>query len=127
MWQVLVVGVGGFIGSVMRYGANTLFAASAFPLSTLIVNIVGSFIIGFASEFIKEGLLPFPNAALFIQTGLCGGFTTFSAFSLETMTLFKEAHYLQAGLYILLSVGLCLAGCILGILCAQLVKKSLAA
>ena len=127
MWQVLVVGVGGFIGTALRFGVNQIPFASAFPFATLLVNIIGSFVIGFVSEFIKEEFLPYPNAVLFIQTGLCGGFTTFSAFSLETTKLLKDAHYLQAGAYVLLSVALCLVGCILGIGCAKALKKGLAA
>lgn len=103
---VLLVALGGALGSVLRHLVS-VFAATqlgtAFPYGTLAVNVVGSALIGLAAGLGLSG-----EARLFLVTGLLGGFTTFSAFSLETGALFERSPAL-AMLYVIASVGLGLA------------------
>ncbi len=108
---VLLVAAGGALGSVLRYAVSVLMAASlgpGFPWGTLAVNVLGSTAIGVLAAQGIEG-----NARLFWVTGVLGGFTTFSAFSLEAALLWERAPWLAA-LYVAASVGLGLAGFALG-------------
>ena len=114
MRDTLWIGVGGAIGSVARYWTG-IWAARllgfGFPWGTLAVNVVGSFIIGFtATVTLVEGPLP-ASATMraFIMAGFCGGFTTFSAFSLQTWDLLRAGDWLVAGVNIVASVVVCLA------------------
>ena len=94
MKDVLFVGVGGFIGSVLRYKISTLLLLHStrlgFPLGTLCVNIAGCFFIGILAGLSIRGSFIGPASGLLLVTGLLGGFTTFSAFGLETLTLLKS-------------------------------------
>lgn len=110
----LLVGLGGGIGSMLRYGASVLLPAKSFPYSTLAVNITGSFIIGlvFAFSIREEGLSD--TWKLFLAAGICGGFTTFSAFSLENMGLLQSGRYGTALAYTGLSLVLGFAATFLG-------------
>lgn len=109
----LWVAIGGALGSVARYwialGVARLIG-EAFPWGTLLINVLGSFIITlFGSLSLGDGLIAAgPNARLFVMVGVCGGFTTFSSFSLQTLSLTQEGQFARAGLYVVLSVGLCL-------------------
>ncbi len=111
--RVLVIALGGAIGAVLRYLSSEVtyrILGRGFPYGTLAVNVIGSFCIGylfvgFAERFSVGALW---HAALF--AGLLGGFTTFSAFSLDTMQMIQSGHFSKALLNIVLSVGLCLAG-----------------
>jgi len=92
-----------------------------FPWGTLLINILGAFVIGFFVALTSpEGgrYLVEPNIRAFVAVGLCGGFTTFSAFSLQTMVLMQEGEWLPAGGYILGSVALCLLAVWIGHLLA---------
>jgi CrcB protein len=102
--NVILVGLGGSIGSMARYAAMLLIKSKSFPYATLTVNIIGSFIIGllFALSIKEDGLTD--NWKLFLATGICGGFTTFSAFSLENMGLIQNGKIGLAVTYILLSI-----------------------
>lgn len=116
MLKILIVGAGGFCGTVLRYlcGLLPISMDSGFPLKTLLVNILGSFAIGLISEF---AVLKGPIHSywpLFLQIGLCGGFTTFSAFSLETLRALENGKVLMGLAYISLSVMLCLLAVYLG-------------
>ena len=100
MLKVLIVGIGGFIGSILRYllsgVSQNLFKAVTFPIGTLIVNILGCFVIGFLSilaEY-RNAFNDFIRTMLFI--GVLGGFTTFSSFSNETFNLFREGDTVLA-------------------------------
>lgn len=126
MLSILCVGVGGFIGSVLRYELGRIPIAGDFPFMTMLINILGSFAIGLIFEFGKDKTAISPNTILFFQTGLCGGFTTFSTFSLETVKLLQNNKYLMGSFYVVLSVVLCLAGTILGILFARTIKARFA-
>jgi len=120
MQSILLVGAGGAIGAMARFGVTSLVGRlwpSGFPLATLIVNIVGSFAMGLLIGWLARTLPPWQNEArLFIAVGLLGGFTTFSAFSLDTITLIERGAVAQAALYVLLSVALSVLGLYLGLL-----------
>lgn len=100
----LIVAAGGGIGSALRYGAALLVRVQNFPYSTLAVNILGSFIIGlvFALSLKNETLSN--NWKLFLATGICGGFTTFSAFSMENLHLLQTGKFTSAFTYIAVSI-----------------------
>ena len=104
-----LVGCGGFIGSVSRFWCQQM-AARVLPLSypygTFFINILGSFLIGAVYGLAEKGGWMTPEWRFFLATGVCGGFTTFSNFSFESLVLLREGNYLNLGLYILLSVGL---------------------
>lgn len=112
MHPVLAVGAGGFLGSVLRYklGGVVLHHAlgARFPLATLLVNVLGCLAAGVLAGWAESrSLLPGglgPTARLFLLTGFCGGFTTFSAFGLETMHLLRRHAPALAGLNVALSV-----------------------
>lgn len=107
---ILLVGFGGFAGSVLRYLASSsvqkLFLLS-FPFGTLFVNVVGSLIIGFLFGLGERGNILSPEARLFFATGFCGGFTTFSTFSLESLSLLRDGQWL---FFLLYAVGSVLLG-----------------
>jgi CrcB protein len=115
----LVVAVGSALGGVARYGLGMAVARAwgeSFPTGTLLINIIGSFVIAcFGALTVAGGPLPAsPELRAFVMIGLCGGFTTFSSFSLQTLVLLQSGDTLRAGLYIVASVALCLAGAFLG-------------
>lgn len=114
MKQILLVGLGGGIGSMLRFATALLLRSKSFPLATLFVNLTGCFIIGlvFAASIKNEGITE--NWKLFLATGICGGFTTFSAFSLENMQLLQSGKTGMAMLYILLSLVLGIAATFAG-------------
>ena len=121
MLAYLWVAMGGAIGSVGRYWLSGLVAerfGETFPWGTLIINVTGSFIIGIFAAFTDpEGrVLASPGFRQFFMIGICGGFTTFSAFSLQTLRLAQDREWLYAGGNILLSVMLCLIAVWLGYL-----------
>lgn len=91
--QLLIVGIGGFLGSVARHLFNTWLKGSAFPLATFLVNGLGSFIIGVVLGYWLKTTTPSDNWRLFLATGICGGFTTFSAFAFENLTLLRNGQY----------------------------------
>lgn len=112
--NLLLVGLGGAIGSMLRYAASLVINPKNFPYATLAVNITGSFIIGivFAMSIRQAGLST--NWQLFLATGICGGFTTFSAFTLENMGLLQSGRIGMALTYIALSMLLGIAATFLG-------------
>lgn len=124
MQASLWVALGGALGSVGRYWTGLWFArlaGEAFPWGTLFINVLGSFAIGlFASLMVGDGLMPASlNARLFVMAGICGGYTTFSAFSLQTLALARAGHSIWALAYVGGSVVLCLAGVTAGHLLAS--------
>ncbi len=106
---------GGALGTAGRYAISLLGPRTSFPVQTLLTNILGAILIGFIVGIASSRSHMSPGALLFWKTGVCGGFTTFSTFSLEAVSLFGQQHYWQGGLYVLLSV----ACCILGIVCGK--------
>lgn len=113
MGSVLLVGAGGALGAVGRYGLSLLPWRGDFPLLTLLTNLLGAVLIGFIAGLAGRGRLP-SGWTLFWKTGVCGGFTTFSTFSLESLTLLERGQWLLGGGYMVLSVALCLLGAALG-------------
>jgi len=115
----LWIAVGGALGSMARYGCSGLVArltGGVFPYGTLVVNVSGAVLIGFlAAMSLPEGrvLLP-PSARLFAMTGICGGYTTFSTFSLETLNLLRDGEWISACANIIASVLLSLLAVWLG-------------
>jgi CrcB protein len=115
----LWIAIGGALGSVARYGCSSLAASwfgETFPWGTLIVNVTGSFVIGFfASLTGPDGrILVAPDVRQFVMVGICGGYTTFSSFSLQTLNLVRDGAIAQAGGNIGLSVAACLVAVWLG-------------
>ena len=116
-----LVALGGAIGAALRYLSGVamlrLLGPQDFPLAILSVNIVGSFLMGvFVVAAAHKGLTAYSP---FVMTGLLGGFTTFSAFSLETVTLIERGEVSSAALYVGLSVALSIGGLMLGLLLAR--------
>ena len=112
MSSFLAVGLGGALGAMGRYGISLLPLKSAFPWLTLLTNVLGALVIGFVVGVTADNAAS-PNTVLFWKTGVCGGFTTFSTFSLETLLL--EGGQTGAGLlYAGASVVLCVAGVYIG-------------
>jgi CrcB protein len=120
MQAFVLVGIGGAIGAMARYGVGLLvgrFWLLSFPVATLVVNIVGSVAMGMLIGVLVR-TLPASGAdiRLFAGIGVLGGFTTFSSFSLDTISLIERGELGQAALYVGLSVVVCLAGLYLGLL-----------
>ena len=113
MWNALWIFVGGGLGSLARWGASGLVAnkfGETFPWGTLIVNVSGSFVIGlFATATGPEGRWLAPvTFRQFFMVGICGGYTTFSSFSLQTLYLMNDGEWLYAGGNVAISVVACL-------------------
>ena len=107
------VGLGGALGSVARFWASGFVArhfGETFPFGTLVVNVTGSFIIGFFSTLTgPDGRwLVAPQGRTFFMIGVCGGYTTFSSFSLQTLDLARDGEWLYAGANAALSLVLCM-------------------
>jgi CrcB protein len=120
----LMVALGGALGSVGRFGfGQALARLDSFPYGTLLVNILGSLVIGICAGLFDAEQKNRP-AGLFLMAGFCGGFTTFSTFSLETFELMHQQAWLKAGGNMLLSVALCLLGTCLGFLLSQSLRKT---
>lgn len=98
--QALVVGVGGFLGAVLRFGVGTAvtrrWAGLSFPLGTLLVNWAGCLLIGLMLGAVEPRHALSPTLRLFVMVGLLGGFTTFSAFGGETLLLLRDGHATRA-------------------------------
>ena len=117
------VALGGALGSMARFWMADAVAAvtgPTFPWGTLAINVIGSFVIGLFYALTGPGgrFDVSSDARIFVMVGLCGGFTTFSSFSLQTLLLMQDGHMLRAGAYILGSVALCLCFVWLGSLLA---------
>ncbi|WP_299848328.1 fluoride efflux transporter CrcB [uncultured Roseovarius sp.] len=122
LMSFLSVALGGAIGASLRFGTGVVMlrlAGSGFPLAILTVNVLGSFLMGlFVVYSFQRGA---EHLNLFVMTGILGGFTTFSAFSLEAFTLFERGQFTAAALYILLSVAVSIAALVLGVFIARMV------
>jgi CrcB protein len=130
MLAYLWVAIGGALGSVARYGIGGIVSqkyGETFPWGTLVVNVTGSFIIGFfAAVASAEGRLNPRSrvfATQFVIYGICGGYTTFSSFSLQTLKLLRDGQWLYAGGNALLSVILCMIAVGLGWLLGNIVNS----
>lgn len=110
----LFVALGGALGAIGRYAISLILVKTGFPILTLITNIIGAILIGFIVGVVSNKSNASDNTVLFWKTGVCGGFTTFSTFSLEALSLFEKKSYLFGSIYILLSVSFCVLGVLLG-------------
>lgn len=123
MQAFLLVGAGGAIGAMSRYGLSVLvgrFWSASFPLATLLANIIGSCLMGILIGVLARTTPAMSNEIrLFVAVGVLGGFTTFSSFSLDTIFLIERGALAQALLYIGLSVVVCLLGLYLGLLISR--------
>lgn len=105
--MILLVGAGGFVGSVARFLSGQLivrYYPSSFPFGTLFVNVTGCFMIGLIYAFSEKGNVLSPEIRLLLATGFCGGFTTFSSFAYENIALMKDGELFYAFLYIAASI-----------------------
>src|SRR6185295_9247626 len=119
MWSLGIVGLGSALGGMVRYlvgGAIQRLVETDFPLGTLVVNATGSFLIGLVLRFSLDTTAITPDIRAFLTIGFCGGYTTFSTFSWETVRLLEDGDYRRASLYIALSFGLSIGATVLGIL-----------
>ena len=117
----LFVGIGGFTGAILRYLITLIPIKTQFPLATFFVNITGALIIGFIVGMAEAFPNIDPHLVLFLKTGLCGGYTTLSAMSLEVVNLFKSNNGLISVVYIITTVVFCILAVILGEFIASLV------
>lgn len=120
----IYVGFGGFIGALARYSFNLIFGSILglpIPLATLFVNILGSFVMGVIFYFTSNNSSEFYK--LFFMTGILGGFTTFSAFSLDSINMFVEKEYQNLFLYISISVFLSIFSLYLGFILSRFISS----
>ena len=114
---LLIIGMGGFLGAISRFLIASYVqnaSGSLFPVGTLAVNVLGSFIIGFAAMFFAQMVEPEYKA--FVITGFLGALTTFSTFSWENVTMLQDGDYAKVALNIFLNVILTLAGTLLAVI-----------
>lgn len=125
-WSLLLsIGMGGFIGAILRYGisnwVNISYGSSHFPYGTLTVNVIGSFMIGFLFLYFQQiNLSPYQKSLLI--TGLLGALTTFSTFSLETVLLLQHEQYLKAFSNVVLNVLFSVGATFLGMMIFKSLK-----
>ena len=121
MAACLCVGAGGALGAILRYliGLIDLHSAAGFPYKTLAINVIGSFAIGCIAALAGARSEVSPNLILFLKVGICGGFTTFSTFALESTELIQSGKPVLAVLYMAASVILSLAA----VAAAQIIVK----
>ena len=118
MNMVLSIAAGGALGSVLRHyvgKASLLILGAGFPYGTLLVNVLGSFAMGILVGLFANTMNPSQEMRAFLTVGLLGGFTTFSSFSLDVVTLYERGEMLSAAVYIVLSLVLSLAGIFAGL------------
>lgn len=113
MEKILFVAIGGAAGAVCRYLLGLINVRIDFPVVTLAINLIGAIAIGFITALVAGKNIS-ENINLLLKTGFCGGFTTFSTFSLETLTLLECGRTLAGVVYAMLSLVLCVAGVWLG-------------
>lgn len=115
--KILAIGCGGFIGAIFRYLISSLMAykiSSTLPWATLVVNVIGAILMGYGTIYFQKSFAQNDLIASFFLIGILGAFTTFSAFSLETVQLIDQGRLFFAMLNILFNVVLCLLGIIVG-------------
>lgn len=124
MEKYLFIGLGGFLGSIARFGLSTVvyrFAGESFPYGTLTVNVIGCFLIGLLMTVLQDRFIIQPNLRMFIVIGILGGFTTFSSFSFETFALIRAGNFIDAVMNSVYSV----AGCLIATWGGYIIGKQL--
>jgi CrcB protein len=124
--MVWYVALGGAIGSVARYLVGLTVQSRSgldFPVGTLLVNITGCLLLGFLAGYLLQSSVISPEIRALLTTGLCGGYTTFSTFCYETVTLIQDADWRRATLYVVLSVLGSLGATIIGFAGARLLLE----
>jgi CrcB protein len=122
MIQVMAIAAGGALGAVLRYWASTAvytWAGRGFPWGTLAVNVLGSLMMGLLSVWLLERMTQSAEWRAFLLIGLLGAFTTFSAFSIETLSLIEQGQHVKALVNALSSVLLCVAAAWIGVVLAR--------
>jgi CrcB protein len=107
MKELLVIGIGGFLGSISRYLLQMMVSARlplSFPSGTLVVNLIGSLLIGLFFGYVEQKHWFSPQVRLFLTIGFFGSFTTFSTFAFENLELLREGNYLNFTIYTIASV-----------------------
>lgn len=120
--QLLYIATGGVIGTLSRYllqGWIQSHSGGAFPVGTLVINITGSFVVGFVIRYATGTTVISPEMRGALTVGFCGAFTTMSTFSYETMALLRDAEYVRATAYMGGTIGGCLVAVILGTALAE--------
>ncbi len=119
MTKILIIGLGGFCGAILRYlmsgAVQSLSGSVGFPWGTLAVNVIGSFLMGLLFVLFLERSMVSGELRGAVLVGLLGAFTTFSTFSIETLALIEQADYLKAMLNAVLSVVVCILACWAGL------------
>ena len=110
----ITVGIGGFVGSVLRYLLGLAVPDTGFPVGTLCINVCGSFLLAAIAASVAGGAITDERLSLLLRVGLCGGFTTFSTYSLETMRLLQDGRFGAALAYVMLTCFLCLCASFAG-------------
>ena len=124
--QLILIGVGGFIGTILRYllsGIPYKFLNTSFPYGTLLVNFIGALLIGYFMEFSLTRSYISDTTRIFVTIGILGGFTTFSTFSYETIALLRAGNYMYATFNVLFTNILCLCGTFIGMRLIFLFKQ----
>ena len=116
MKQLFLVFLGGGLGSIIRLIVNRLIPSESFPYSTLTVNMIGSFLIGLIISYLIDSNMLKSDYYYFLVVGICGGLTTFSAFSIENFNFIKSNETFNSFIYIFISVSLCVLLAYLGFL-----------
>ena len=116
MKHLFLVFLGGGLGSIIRLIINRLIPSESFPYSTLTVNMIGSFLIGLVISYLIDSNMLKSDYYYFLVVGICGGLTTFSAFSIENFNFIKSNETFNSFIYIFISVSLCIALAYLGFL-----------
>jgi CrcB protein len=120
--MIWYVAIGSAVGGVARYllgGWIQQRTGSTFPIQTLLINITGSFLLGFLQHYALETTAISPEVRTMLTIGFCGGYTTFSTFSFETVRMLEDGDWRRAALYISMSVALTIGAAVLGIVAAR--------
>lgn len=120
--MIWYVALGGAVGSMSRFAFGAMiqrWSGAPFPIGTLVVNVTGSFLLGFLMRYALATSTITPEVRALLTTGFCGGYTTFSTFSYESVALLDSGQYGRAGLYVALSVVLSVLGTVAGLAAAR--------
>ena len=123
---VVLVGLGGLVGSIARYGLSLLAQGLAFewPAGTLAANVLGCFAIGVIGEMAARGQAVSPEARLLLATGFCGGFTTMSSLIYETVAMLRDSEYLHATGYLTLTIAASMVAFLAGVVTIRLLTRT---